>query len=65
MHFYIYTLNDNGSGMEYVTKESFLNELSKMIDDCIENGGTYFDANIDADASCFIIDENTEDDEYE
>ncbi len=65
MHFYINTLNDNGSGMEYVTKESFLNELSKMIDDCIENGGMYFDANIDADASCFIIDENTEDDEYE
>lgn len=53
MKFYINTLNDNGSGMEYNTKEEFLKELSLMIDDCIENGGTFFDANIDADASCF------------
>jgi hypothetical protein len=53
MKFYINTLNDNGSGMEYNTKEEFLHELSLMIDDCIENGGTFFDANIDADASCF------------
>lgn len=53
MKFYIETINDNGSGMEYNTKEEFLKELSLMIDDCIENGVTYFDANIDADASCF------------
>jgi hypothetical protein len=56
MKFYINTLNDNGSGMEYNTKEKFLHKLSLMIDDCIANGGTFFDANIDADASCFLVD---------
>ena len=53
MKFYIETLNDNGSGMKYNTKEGFLNELSKMIDDCIANGGTFFDAQIDSDVICF------------
>lgn len=53
MKFYIETLNDNGSGMEYNTKEDFLKEISLMIDDCIANGGTFFDAQIDSDASCF------------
>lgn len=53
MKFYIETLNDNGSGMKYNTKKDFLNELSKMIDDCIDNGGTFFDAQIDSDVSCF------------
>lgn len=53
MKFYIETLNDNGSGMEYKTKEDFLKEISLMIDDCIANGGTFFDAQIDSDASCF------------
>lgn len=57
MKFYIETLNDNGSGMKYNTKEDFLKELSKMIDDCIANGGTFFDAQIDSDASCFCKDE--------
>lgn len=31
---YSYIMNDNGSGMEYNTKEEFLDELSRMIDDC-------------------------------
>ena len=53
MEFTIETLYDSGSGMRYNTKEEFLNEISLMIDDCIANGGTFFDAQIDADASCF------------
>ena len=56
MEFSIYTLNDSGSGMEYNTKEAFLKEVGLMIDDCIENGGTYFSISVDADASCFYID---------
>ena len=62
MKFYIETINDNGSGMTYNTKEKFLKEISLMIDDCIANGGTFFDAQIDSDASCFY-DENESEDE--
>ena len=51
--FTIETLNDNGSGMAYNTKEEFLKEISLMIDDCIANGGTFFDIQVDSDASCF------------
>ena len=57
MKFFIETLNDNGSGMEYNDKEEFLREISLMIDDCVANGGTYFDANIDSDVSCFAYSE--------
>ena len=53
MIFYIETTNDNGSGMKYNTKEEFLKEISLMIDDCIDNGGTFFDVQVDSDASCF------------
>ena len=53
INFTIETLNDNGSGMEYKTKEEFLNEVSAMIDDCIVNGGTFFDIQVDSDVSCF------------
>lgn len=53
LDFSIYTENDNGSGMEYSTKEDFLHELSMMIDDCLENGGTFFQVSVDSDASCF------------
>lgn len=60
MKFYIETLNDSGSGMEYKTKEDFLNEISLMIDDCIANGGTFFDAQIDSDASCFYNEDEEE-----
>ena len=49
----IETLNDNGSGMVYKTKEAFLAEIGRMINDCRDNGGTFFDAQIDTDASCF------------
>lgn len=38
MKFGIYTMIDNGSGMKYSAKEEFLNELSRMIDDCEANG---------------------------
>lgn len=55
MIFTIETLNDNGSGMEYRSKEALLKELSLMIDDCIANGGTYLDFAIDSDASCFDV----------
>lgn len=58
MKFYIETINDSGSGMKYGTKESFLKEISAMIDDCIENGGTFFDATIDSDTSCFAPEKN-------
>ena len=53
MKFTIETLNDNGSGMAYNTKEEFLKEIALMIDDCIANGGTFFDVQVDSDASCF------------
>ena len=59
MKFTIETINDNGSGMKYPTKEEFLKELSLMIDDCIANGGTFFDVQVDSDASCFATDEET------
>ena len=36
MKFSIYTLNDNGSGIRYNTKEEFIDEISKMINDCFE-----------------------------
>ena len=58
INFTIETLNDNGSGMEYTSKEAFMKELSLMIDDCIANGGTFFDSQVDSDASCFCTDED-------
>lgn len=58
INFTIETLNDNGSGMEYPSKEAFLKEISLMIDDCIANGGTFFDVQVDSDASCFCTDED-------
>ena len=61
MKFYINTLNDNGSGMKYNTKEEFMKEIGLMIDDCIANGGTYISFDVDADASCFCNDEDDED----
>ena len=35
-----------------------MKELGLMIDDCIANGGTFFDIQVDSDASCFCIDED-------
>lgn len=54
MNFYIGS--DSGSGQEFCDKESFLEELSMMIDDCMTNGGTRFDVTVDADAFCFNVD---------
>lgn len=51
---------DNGSGCAYYTKEEFLEEISAMIDDCVANGGTHFDAEITTDASCYLIEESKE-----
>ncbi len=58
INFTIETLNDNGSGMEYTSKEEFMKEISLMIDDCIANGGTFFDIQVDSDVSCFCTDED-------
>mgnify|MGYP004626535725 FL=1 len=58
INFTIETLNDNGSGMEYTSKEEFMKELGLMIDDCITNGGTFFDIQVDSDASCFCTNED-------
>ena len=58
INFTIETLNDNGSGMQYTSKEAYLQEISLTIDDCIANGGTFFDIQVDSDASCFCTDEN-------
>ena len=56
MKYTIETMNDNGSGMTYKTKEEFMKEIGLMIDDCIANGGTFFDVQVDSDASCFYWD---------
>ena len=56
MKYTIETMNDNGSGMTYKTKEEFMKEIGLMIDDCIANGGTFFDIQVDSDASCFYLD---------
>ena len=63
MKFYIQTLNDNGSGMKYDTKEECLKEIGLMIDDCIANGGTFISFDVDSDASCFYISEDDEEEE--
>ena len=68
MKFYITTSGaDNGSGMEYHSKEDFLEEIGLMIDDCISNGGEVFDCTVYSDASCFTSyeddDESEDDDE--
>lgn len=60
MKFYIGA--DSGSGQEFNNKEAFLHELSLMIDDCEANGGTQFDVTVDADASCFYIPSDEEED---
>ena len=57
LDFYISSINDGGSGTQYQTKEEFLKEVSLMVDDCIANGGSYFDISIEADASCYSQEE--------
>ena len=53
MKFFISDTFTNGSGQKFSNKEDFIRELSFMIDDCIANGGTFFDVIVDTDASCF------------
>ena len=53
MKFTIETLNDNGSGMSFLTREEFIAEINRMIDDAEVNGFTYFDIQVDSDVSCF------------
>lgn len=54
MKYFIGT-NDGASGQKFTHKEDLLEELSLMIDDCIANGGTYFEITVDADANCFYM----------
>ena len=55
MKFSIYS--DNCSGQKFLKKEDFLKEIELMVDDCIANGGTVFDIEVFADASCFCQEE--------
>ena len=48
MKFFISDTFTNGSGQKFRTKEDFLRELGFMIDDCIANGGTFFDVTDEA-----------------
>lgn len=59
----IFTTNsiyDNDSGCTYYTKEKFLEKVSAMIDDCIANDSTYFDAEVTTNASCYSTEESKE-----
>ena len=56
MKFFIAT--ESSSGYSARNKEDFLRELSLMIDDCAKNGGTQFDVEVYADASCFLEDDD-------
>lgn len=62
MKFYISDTFTSGSGQEFNSKPEFLEELSRMIDDCEENGGTYFDVTVDTDESCFDLNEDSSED---
>lgn len=53
MKFFISDNFTGGSGQSFGSKEDFLKELGLMIDDCIANGGSFFDVTVDTDASCF------------
>ena len=53
MKFTIETLNDNGSGMKFSSREEFIAEINRMIDEAEANGFKYFDAQIDCDVSVF------------
>jgi hypothetical protein len=53
MDFYVADSYTNGSGQRFASKSAFLAEVSKMIDDCEANGGTFFDLLVSTDASCF------------
>lgn len=64
MKFYIHDTFTNGSGQKFKDKEAFLRELGFMIDDCIANGGTFFDVTVDTDASCFDTEEAETDELY-
>lgn len=55
MQFSISTLNGNGSGIMFNKKADFIQRISDLIDICAINGGNYFDADIDSDASCISI----------
>lgn len=61
MKFGIY--GENGSGQKFKSKEEFFEELDLMIEDCIQNGGTQFDIEVYADASCFLISDESEEEE--
>lgn len=53
MDFFISDSFSNGSGQRFASKQEFLDELSRMIDDCESNGGVFFDVLVNTNASCF------------
>lgn len=60
MKFYIESMNS--SGMKFNSKEDFLEEISLMIDDCEQNGGSYLSFQVESDTSCFCC---SDEDDYE
>lgn len=48
-----YINNQNGTGYRYPNKESFLDDLSALIDELTKEGATYFDMNFESDAKKF------------
>lgn len=45
-----YINNQNGTGYRYPNKESFLDDLSALIDELTKEGATYFDMSFETDA---------------
>lgn len=41
-----YILTEGGSGMKFYNKEDFLEEISFLIEDCENQGGTEFDIEV-------------------
>lgn len=52
MDFFINTAQAQHSYRVLWSKEELLEEVSKMIDKSIENGGTYFDLTVNTDVDC-------------
>ena len=54
-------ITQGGTGLEYTTKEDFLNEIASMIDKSIDHGGSWISIELFSDASVYE-DEDEEDD---
>lgn len=49
LEFRLKTLNDNGTGMKYNSKKELMDNISKLIDEYIASGMTYFDIDLSCD----------------